>query len=160
MDSYLQVFKILGNSIFRQDLLILIWGILTLLAGILAILCNNGIKNLNREYEHPKDAGKKEKISGKLSERNKSLKRCHTIFTTLVSLFPLLGMLGTVAGLINIDFSNADNMENVKESFFMALTSTAWGIIFSILFKFFQSIFIDDIEHSIEKVEDLFKTEG
>ena len=73
----------------------------------------------------------------------------YTLELSLISSFPLFGMLGTVNGLLGLDLATGD-MENIKTNFFLALTSTAWGIIFSIGFKIFFGLFTDAIEEKIE----------
>ena len=76
---------------------------------------------------------------------------------TVLTNFPLLGMFGTVMGLLNVDFS-LGTMDDVKTNFFTALTSTAWGIIFSVLFKILNSFFAYHIETQIEeskKIEEM-----
>ncbi|SES98861.1 MotA/TolQ/ExbB proton channel family protein [[Clostridium] aminophilum] len=74
----------------------------------------------------------------------------YTLFLTTLSCFPLLGMLGTVMGLLGLDLASGD-MENIKNNFFIALTSTAWGIIFSLIFKFGNAFIADRIEVVINK---------
>lgn len=81
----------------------------------------------------------------------------YTIFITIVSLFPLLGMLGTVASLIGLGETfqkdaGAD-IEAIKPRFFLALTSTAWGIIFSLIFKLINACIQPFIENQIEKAK-------
>lgn len=73
----------------------------------------------------------------------------YSIFTTLISIFPLLGMLGTVNALLGLSLSTED-MLNVKSNFFDALTSTAWGIIFAILFKLVNALVSNFIENQID----------
>ena len=51
--------------------------------------------------------------------------------------------------MLGLDFS-ANNMENIKTNFFIALTLTAWGIIFSLIFKFINSFASDFIESQME----------
>ena len=80
----------------------------------------------------------------------------YTLFVTIISLFPLLGMLGTVASLIELggvfQSDNAD-MNSIKSEFFLALTSTAWGIIASVLFKLLNAGFQPFIENHISKAK-------
>ena len=98
------------------------------------------------------------------------LNRSYSIFTSSITLFPLLGMFGTVVSLINvgnIDFAQAaDSLDAVKGDFFTALTSTAWGIIFASVFKMINSVkqpAVEDdlatitrlVEQLKEKTEDL-----
>ena len=71
------------------------------------------------------------------------------LFVTMISIFPLLGMLGTVIGLLGLDLASGD-MDNIKNNFFIALTSTAWGIIFSVIFKIAHAWISDDVEEQIE----------
>ena len=80
----------------------------------------------------------------------------YNLFLTLISIFPLLGMFGTVMGLLNVDFV-AGNMDNVKANFFTALTSTAWGIIFSIVFKIINALVANHIEAQIEEAKKVDK---
>lgn len=92
---------------------------------------------------------------------NSALNITYTLFTTFISLFPLLGMFGTVIALLGLDLSAGD-MENIKNNFFNALTSTAWGIIFSILFKLLHAPFANYIENQIEdskKMSDEYEVE-
>ena len=65
-----------------------------------------------------------------------------------------MGMLGTVFGLLGLDLVNG-NMENIKENFFIALTSTAWGIIFSIFFKYINAVIEDFVEEQIDVAKKL-----
>lgn len=73
----------------------------------------------------------------------------YTVFTAVITMFPLLGMLGTVMALLSVDLA-AGNMDNVKVNFFSALTSTAWGIIFSVIFKFINALSCGFVEQQIE----------
>lgn len=62
----------------------------------------------------------------------------YNIFTGIITFYPLLGMLGTVIALIEVAGQSAEDIPT--DQFFLALTSTAWGIIFSILFKFVYAL--------------------
>lgn len=75
----------------------------------------------------------------------------YTLFVTMISIFPLLGMLGTVLALLGLDMSNAEAVSSAKENFFGALTSTAWGIIFAIGFKIVNAWLFADIEDLIQR---------
>ncbi len=82
----------------------------------------------------------------------------YTFFQTMISIFPLLGMFGTVAALLNLDFSEmAGNLDSVKTDFFHALTSTAWGIVFSVLFKLLNAWLFYDIEDIYEEIDDVVR---
>lgn len=75
----------------------------------------------------------------------------YTLFVTFISLFPLLGMFGTVKALLELDLSG--DLEFIKLKFFNALTSTAWGIIFSVLFKIIHAVFQSWIEGQLNKAQ-------
>ena len=61
-------------------------------------------------------------------------------------------MFGTVKGLLGLDLATGD-MENIKNNFFIALTSTAWGILFSMGYKILHAIIEDDIEIKKSKLK-------
>lgn len=73
----------------------------------------------------------------------------YTLYVNITGIFPLLGILGTVISLLGMVGSSSD----VTGSFFAALTSTFWGLIFAIIFKFldgFISPKLDDGERAAE----------
>ena len=75
----------------------------------------------------------------------------YTLFITFISIFPLLGMLGTVLALLGLDMSSAEAISNAKNNFFGALTSTAWGIIFAVAFKIVNAKLFADAEDLIQR---------
>ncbi len=84
------------------------------------------------------------------------LDNLYTVFITIISMFPLMGMLGTVMALINLNSvfeAGVSDITAIQSEFFLALTSTAWGIIFSLIFKFINSFFQPFIENQIEKAK-------
>ncbi|MCI7768453.1 MAG: MotA/TolQ/ExbB proton channel family protein [Oscillospiraceae bacterium] len=79
------------------------------------------------------------------------LDNTYTLFLTLISIFPLLGMFGTVKALLELDMSQ--DLSVLQQNFFSALTSTAWGIIFSVIFKIVNSFFQPFIENQISNAK-------
>ena len=134
-------------SIRNEDFLILCFAMAALVAFFLSFILSVSIKcrvkgwSVVRETNFSKWLGR-------------VLNFCYTVFLTILSLFPLLGMLGTVAALLGLDMSAGD-MENIKNNFFNALTSTAWGIIFSVIGKSVNALFENFIEAQIEAAKTL-----
>ena len=85
----------------------------------------------------------------------KALTLSSSVFVTLITIFPLLGMLGTVKSLLVLNFGDENAILNARSSFFDALTSTAWGIIFAILFKVVNAVICRHTEDNIDKVSGL-----
>jgi biopolymer transport protein ExbB len=72
----------------------------------------------------------------------------YNIFSILTSLFTMLGILGTVISLIPM----VEDMDVIKANFFVALTSTFWGLVFAVIFKIFDASVsgrIDDNEKTV-----------
>ena len=63
-----------------------------------------------------------------MRKRSESL---YAIFVNVTAIFPLLGILGTVVSLLPM----VSDLGAMQTSFFAALTSTFWGLVFAILFK-------------------------
>lgn len=74
-------------------------------------------------------------------------------FSLLIQIFPLLGILGTVAGLYIAINSGQDIYEGVK----FALSSTVYGIMAAVLFKIvdiiFTARFLNYIDDGIDRFE-------
>lgn len=76
---------------------------------------------------------------------------CYSAFIALVSIFPLLGMLGTVLALLSLDITGGATQE-LKANFFLALDTTAWGLVFSIAFKIANSFFRQQSNRRLKKL--------
>ena len=66
-------------------------------------------------------------------------------------------MLGTVLALLSLDITGGAT-EELKANFFLALDTTAWGLVFSIAFKVANSFLQTTIETAIEKIDVLVKS--
>lgn len=126
------------ESLFASDLYIFRFFIITLF--ILLLLGIFLLKD-NLDYWEFKE---KKSIIRKIQI---SFSVFYSAYYTLISIFPLLGMYGTVKSLLMLDFSTSEALANAQTNFFDALTSTVWGIIFSIIFKILYALiapFADD----------------
>lgn len=72
----------------------------------------------------------------------------YSVFINLTGIFPLLGILGTVTSLLGLvaDFSD------ITSNFYGALTSTFWGLVFAIIFKFLDGIISAKIEDNEKNI--------
>lgn len=73
----------------------------------------------------------------------------YSFFINTTAIFPLLGIFGTVWSLIPM----VENLADMQQNFFAALTSTFWGLVFAITFKlldgFLLSAKMDDNDRSV-----------
>lgn len=147
MNTYSEAFKLLFKSIKGDDFYIFVVFLVALflwiLTCIIAITTNGKIKKWKSK--------RNSEFSGYVCYW---LKVCYTLFVTTISIFPLLGMFGTVIGLLGLDLATGD-MENIRANFFIALTSTAWGIICSVFFKILHAFTADYVEEQIETAKKL-----
>ena len=144
----LDVFAKMFSSIVSSDTVILIVAVLT---GVIFWNINKKKKEFRSGFYKWKQEERYKKINAKTS----SLKKWHNIFITLISFFPLLGMLGTVVALLKLDLTEAN--DSVKNNFFDALTSTAWGIVFSLVFKAANAFIETEVNDYIDKAEKIIE---
>ena len=72
----------------------------------------------------------------------------YIVLSQLTGIFPLLGILGTVAGLmLNV---SAENAEQMMSSLNTALSSTLWGLFFAILLRTLDSYKLAPVVYLIE----------
>lgn len=79
----------------------------------------------------------------------------YAFYYNITAMFPLMGMLGTVLALIPL--VNSMGEVNIS-SFFAALTSTLWGIIFALIFKFLDSFVSYKIEDVEKRMDDIISS--
>lgn len=145
--------KILVQNIIGYDFVIFIAAIINL---ILFIQIKKGLSRIDEHFKETKFLQNEllvyrlklktndqttEKLHGVLDNFTNSKQRLDQIsvfYISLTSIFPLLGILGTVIALLNLtDFSS----DIVSVNFSLALTSTFWGILFGAISKFGEGFF-------------------
>ena len=85
-----------------------------------------------------------------LRKMRETSEKYYSMFSNLASIFPLLGILGTVIALIPL----VQHIEDMQQDFFVALTSTLWGLIFAICFKVLDALLAPRIERNDRGIED------
>ena len=113
------------------------------------------VKKLNTDGVSQADMrrGKKSKAARLTDEEIIALRNnaenLYTLYVNISAVFPLFGILGTVIALIGIQgsFGAAD------DNFRVALTSTFWGLVFSIIFKFLQTIVENKLDEGAREAE-------
>lgn len=81
----------------------------------------------------------------------------HDILAQMIPLFPLLGILGTVAGLMTmVDPSAKDNLQNLYVGMGSALSTTLYGLIAAIVLKFADALFNSRIINDVDVMIDDF----
>ena len=76
----------------------------------------------------------------------------HEVCAQLIPIFPLLGILGTVAGLIGKS-GGAISQDALQ----LAMVSTFWGLVFSIILKFLDACFSARIISDMEIIFDNYE---
>jgi len=121
-----------------------VWVITRILIGKVEKQCNpssdkvNGV-NVNMNWS-------KDQISNLQKIERKSLFG-YTFYSNITAIFPLLGILGTVAALYT--YTN----ETMIENFNIALSTTILGVFFAIIFKAFDSLISPRMDYVVESVE-------
>ncbi len=87
----------------------------------------------------------------------------YSLYSLLIQIFPLLGILGTVAGLyIALNEQEISNM--LYEGVGLALSTTILGILFAVIFKILDivliALFINRIDDGIEQYEKNYKIDN
>lgn len=140
----------LWDSITSNDSYILWWAIIALVCGVISFV----LSFVTKKIDYSTDKNKKS-----VEANYYILSIFYTVFITIISIFPLLGMYGTVKALLLLDMWSENEIDNSQKNFLSALTSTTWGIIFAIAFKVVNAIIITYIEDSIKKLSQYIKKE-
>ena len=77
----------------------------------------------------------------------------YSIFEQIVPIFPLLGILGTVAGLIQ----QLDNLDQMRDALALSMSTTFWGLIAAIFLKVVDAILVSRTVNKMEQYFDTFE---
>ncbi len=141
MEQYMYTWKLLKESIMSNDIIILLAAIVALVMMIFTIAFKKSLSICCKDEKRVNIVS----LNRLIALTNLT----YNLFMTMITIFPLLGMLGTVFGLLGLDLASGD-MDNIKNNFFIALTSTAWGIIFSVFFKLCHAVIVTGVEEAID----------
>ncbi|MBO5631400.1 MAG: MotA/TolQ/ExbB proton channel family protein [Aeriscardovia sp.] len=139
--------KLFVNLFTTSDIIILFFAAFTVIVWLFANNAKNEVehhlfKNHRRASKIEEDINEvsNAELENDLQPKIMKLNKWYMVLSNSISVFPLLGMLGTVKSLIGLATGMGDQ-SNVLEidMFFSALTSTAWGIIFAMFFKLLTS---------------------
>lgn len=89
-----------------------------------------------------------------LMRARKTMNKYYALYANLTTMFPLMGMLGTVYSLLPM----VDALGTTStDAFFSALTSTFWGIIAALVFKLLDASLSYKIEDNEKYMDYLLK---
>ncbi len=158
------MFKIILDNLFGYDLIIIV---IAILAGFIVLpRASKASEALKKQLQPtlyvPIDVllgqfknHKQEKVNLQLIKELKDDEvKFVSILVTVMSVFPLLGILGTIISLLRmVDLGSQEVLIN----FTTALTSTFWGLVFAILFKGLTSSLLAQSDQNSENFELLVK---
>ena len=82
------------------------------------------------------------------------LNSMYSLYANVTSLFPLLGMLGTVLSLLRLSGS-MEQSDLAMDQFFSALNTTLAGLIAALIFKFMDSFLSVRVERDNKEYDTL-----
>jgi len=153
MERFADIIIIIGSNLLGYDLVIFIVAFCTLCCYLVARWLSVKLhKILHHTIFLPEYVVKKKEIAFasemELIDMRKRANVFYAVYVNLTSIFPLLGILGTVISLIPM----VSDIENMQQSFFVALTSTFWGLVFAIIFKFLDGFLSTRIEENANNI--------
>lgn len=148
---------IFSNFIGYDILIFILAGFNTVVFHFLKKSADRLYKKMNLTIYVPDEGKSRREVEKDLSELREAdvvamrnhTGRLYSIFVNLTAIFPLMGILGTVISLLGLVSDSTD----VTGNFYGALTSTFWGIVFSIFFKFADGMISAKIEGNEKSVE-------
>lgn len=142
-----------GMSFVEKLILSIPENLYIFIAAFFAVICLVIVSISNKNIDKSFEQWKSENYYSNLIY--KTLTIMYSLFVTLITIFPLLGMFGTVKSLLQLNLTDENAIISARSSFFDALTSTAWGIIFAIIFKLVNAIISKHAEDNIDKISEL-----
>lgn len=157
MDTIIKLLaKIFGEF---GSLMIIIIAVLNFLVFIYLKWLIKSTENLfkprsDKRFNVEADMNWNNKQVSELQKKRGRIVSIYALYANVTAIFPLLGILGTVAALVT--YSN----DTMMDSFMVALSTTLFGVFFAIVFKFLDSfvsgkldIFVDDADHIIQNID-------
>ena len=156
------------DNLLGYDLVIILTAVGTLGYFLFIILHSNRVYNtihttgyrpddvLDKRDAAPPTRDEIRQTRSRLRKMRETSEKYYSMFSNLTGIFPLLGILGTVISLIPM----VQDMTNMQANFFVALTSTLWGLVFAIFFKVLDAVLSPRIERNNRGIDDYLEKLG
>ena len=150
------------NNLLGYDLIIILTAVGTLAYFLYVRMHSNNVYNtihtqgyrpddvLDKNEATPPSKEEVKQTKTKLRKMRETSDKYYTMYTNLAGIFPLLGILGTVISLLPM----VQDVANMQHNFFVALTSTLWGLVFAIFFKVLDGVLSPRIERNNRGIDD------
>jgi chemotaxis protein MotA len=99
------------------NIIIFVFAIATALVAVMLHQNRQAVDNEIYDWEASSDDLYNVDRVDKIFDSYRKINSNYTLFITLISIFPLLGMLGTVIALLGLDMSTAEAISNAKKQF-------------------------------------------
>ena len=148
--------KGLSNLFYNYDIHIIVFCAIINAAIFAATILQ--IRNVQKIL-HPKSSVRfrtkvNSQITGeeaqKISTQKSILLFLYSSYANITAIFPLLGILGTVAALIKL---SPNGSEDMMQNLMVALETTLLGAFFAVLYKFFDSVLSGPIQEICDDVD-------
>ena len=162
MNILYEILPPIRSNLLGYDLLIILTAIGTLAYFIFVRMHSNSVYNMIHTQGYlpddvldkidtvPPSKEEVKKTKFKLRKMRETSEKYYSMYTNLAGIFPLLGILGTVISLLPM----VQDITNMQQNFFVALTSTLWGLIFAIFFKVLDGVLAPRIERNNRGIDD------
>ncbi len=156
----LRYYRIVNNELFEKVRFLLSQGKFEEALGFVSRKANTVVKPIlieAIENRHLPEEQLKELIETVGKKSTKMLEKNLSTLSTIVSIEPLLGLLGTVTGMIKvfavISAKGLGHADLLAKGISEALITTAAGLSIAIPFLIFYNIFSDKVENIIIELE-------
>jgi len=162
MSIFNDILPPIRNNLLGYDLLIILTAVGTLAYFLYVRMHSNNVYNtihthgyrpddvLDKSGAAPPSKEEIKQTKVKLRQMRETSDKYYAMFTNLAGIFPLLGILGTVISLLPM----VQDIANMQHNFFVALTSTLWGLVFAIFFKVLDGVLSPQIERNNRGIDD------
>jgi chemotaxis protein MotA len=165
VENFSAVLEILGENLWGYNIIIFITAaivaVIYIVTRVLAKDLSNYLK-ISHRIQGGKDGAAREKEITEddikninkerweiLLDKRAGARAFYSWFEKLSSIFPMLGIVGTVWSLLPM----VSDIDSMQLNFFVALTSTFWGMFFAILCKGFDAYLSARMEENDDEVD-------
>ena len=155
------LFPTIASNLLGYDMIIILLAVGTMAYYLFVLKHSNKVFNaIHTQGYRPDDVldgpprpptrAETKQTRANLRNMRETSDKYYSMFSNLASIFPLLGILGTVVSLIPM----VQDISSMQANFFVALTSTLWGLVFSIFFRVMDGVLSPRIERNNRGIDD------